>query len=56
MGLNIVRILLSIFFLLQMGCTTLTPKVNSKKFSCEEEVNPRSLEYLEQQYRCTRDK
>lgn len=53
---NIVKILLSLIFLFQMGCTALKSNVNSKKFSCEEEVKPKSLEYLEQQYRCTTTK
>ena len=55
MNLNIFKILLSIFFLLQLGCTAPTRTVvKSKNFLCEEEVNPKSLDYLEQQYRCKR--
>lgn len=56
MNLNIVKILLSIYFLLQVGCTTLRPTLNSKNVLCDEEVNSKSLEYLEQQYRCTKGK
>jgi hypothetical protein len=56
MHVHVVKILLLLFFLLQVGCTALTSKVNSKKLSCEEEVKPKSLEYLEQQYRCTTSK
>ncbi len=55
MNLNIFKILLSIFFLLQLGCTAPTRiVVKSKKNLCKEEVNPKSLDYLEQQYRCKR--
>lgn len=53
MSLNIVKVFLSLLFLLQVGCSTLTPAVKSEKFSCEEEAPPKSLEFLEQQYRCT---
>jgi len=38
------------------GCTSLTlekEKPSKRKLSCEEEAKPKSLQYLEQQYRCT---
>jgi len=38
------------------GCTSLTlekEKPNKRKLSCEENAKPKSLEFLEQQYRCT---
>jgi len=46
--------------LFQSGCSLLkTPKniqKDTKIFSCEEEAKPKSLQYLEQQYRCTTNK
>jgi hypothetical protein len=43
-----------LLFLLQSGCTAVqVQKSNDREnFSCEEEVTPKSLQYLEQQYRC----
>jgi len=38
------------------GCTSLNLEKENhmkRKVSCEEETKPKSLEYLEQQYRCT---
>lgn len=56
MSIDIVKISLLIFSLFQIGCTTFKSNVSTKKFSCEEDVKPKSLQYLEQQYRCTTSK
>jgi len=44
-----------LLFVLQSGCAKLQPEVSKgeRKLSCEEKAKPKSLEYLEQQYRCT---
>ena len=49
------RSIMVLVFLLQSGCTGLQIKKvnNEKKLSCEEEAEPKSLQYIEQQYRCS---
>jgi len=49
-------VLFILFSLLQVGCSTLSVPKSNKIFSCEEEVVPKSLQYIEQQYRCTTNK
>lgn len=48
--------LLGLMLLFQVGCTSLHGvKKESREvlLSCEESAMPKSLEYLEQRYRCT---
>ena len=51
------KILLLAPIIIFNGCSLLTVKqpikVEEKKLSCEEEAEPKSLQFLEQQYRCT---
>ena len=51
------KIITPIFFitlLFQVGCSRVTPQQEKKTelLSCEERAEPKSLQYLEQQYRC----
>jgi len=44
------------YIILFGGCSSLSLEKENhmkRKVSCEEEAKPKSLEYLEQQYRCT---
>ena len=56
MNSKTVKIFILMILMFQVGCTSIPKKVDlkSEKKSCDEEVQPKSLEYLEQQYRCTR--
>jgi len=43
------------------GCThpkstILAKKIDNKQLSCSQEAKPKSLQFLEQQYRCTSEK
>jgi hypothetical protein len=48
------RSMVVLLCLLQSGCTAvhMQKSNDSKQFSCEDEATPKSLQYLEQQYRC----
>ena len=51
-----ISILLFFYFLLFGGCSSLILKKeqsSQRKLSCEEKAKPKSLLYLDQQYRCT---
>ena len=53
-------LLISIMGYLSTGCTPLsfnseTSSISKEQFSCDKEAEPKSLDFLEQQYRCTRD-
>jgi len=41
---------------LQVGCSSLSfdHPIEREEFSCSQEAEPKSLQFLEQQYRCTR--
>jgi len=61
MGIKIfLKLILVMLFIsgcssLHLGKSTIEITKSSKKkeFSCEEKAKPKSLQYLEQQYRCT---
>ncbi len=54
--LEIKSIILLLLILLLSGCTVIEmKKSNRENLSCREEVQPKSLQYLEQQYRCHSD-
>ncbi len=53
-------IFISIIVYLYSGCskqlTLSTNNVENREFSCNQEAQPKSLQLLEQQYRCTSQK
>ena len=51
-----IYIILFCYIALFGGCSSLIlkkDKLSKRQLSCEEEAQPKSLQYLEQQYRCT---
>lgn len=49
------RIVLLLLLFLYMGCSSarLNSSVNTEVLSCSQKAEPKSLQYLEQQYRCS---
>ncbi len=52
------KVLMLIMIVFYTGCSKLNPLMPIKEkslLSCEEKAKPKSLQFLEQQYRCTSD-
>lgn len=52
----VVRISIVFVVLFSIGCSSVQPEHTQEKLSCEEKAKPKSLQYIEQQYRCTAKK